>query len=78
MTAASETETLSRETPALLPTLPEGALTTPLDASSLDDARAEARSWSPNTRLAGVASWRDFTIWCLDNRCAGLPTSAVT
>ena len=29
MTAASETETLSRETPALLPTLPEGALTTP-------------------------------------------------
>ena len=33
MTAASETETLSRETPALLPTPPEGALTTPLDAS---------------------------------------------
>ena len=30
MTAASETETLSRETPALPPTPPEGALTTPL------------------------------------------------
>ena len=30
MTAASETETLPRETPALPPTPPEGALTTPL------------------------------------------------
>ena len=42
----------------------------------LADARAEARSWSPNTRRAYIAGWRDFTSWCLDNRCAGLPTTA--
>ena len=42
----------------------------------LADARAEARSWSPNTRRAYVAGWRDFTSWCLEHRCAGLPAGA--
>ena len=34
---------------------------------------ADARSWSPNTRRAGVAGWKDFTSWCFEHRCAGLP-----
>ena len=61
-------DSVSRETPARILAPPE--------ADVLADARAEARSWSPNTRRAYVAGWRDFTSWCLDNRCAGLPTTA--
>ena len=38
-------------------------------------ARAEALSWAPNTRRAYVAGWNDFTSWCLEHRCAGLPAS---
>ena len=41
----------------------------------LADARAEARSWSPNTRRAYVAGWNDFTSWCLEHRYAGLPAA---
>ena len=40
----------------------------------LADARAEARNCSPNTRRAYVAGWNDFTSWCLEHRCAVLPT----
>ena len=36
-------------------------------------ARAEAHSWAPNTRKAYVADWNDFTNWCIENRCPGLP-----
>ena len=36
-------------------------------------ARAEALSWAPNTRKAYIAGWNDFTSWCIENRCAGLP-----
>ena len=39
-------------------------------------SKAEARSWAPNTRKAYVAAWNDFTRWCLDNRCPGLPSAA--
>ena len=42
----------------------------------LADARAETLSWSPNTRRAYVAGWRDFTSWCLEHRCASLPAGA--
>ena len=38
MTTASETETGSRAKPALVPTLPEGAPTTPADVDVLADA----------------------------------------
>ena len=38
-------------------------------------AWAEALSWAPNTRRAYVAGWNDFTNWCLEHRCAGLPAS---
>ena len=37
-------------------------------------ARAEALSWAPNTRKAFVAGWNDFTSWCIENRCPGLPS----
>ena len=44
------------------------------EAAAVDaGARAEALSWSPNTRRAYVAGWNDFTSWCIENRCAGLP-----
>ena len=73
MTTGTEVETVPRETSALLLTPPEGTPTTPADVDVLADARAEARSWAPNTRRAYVAGWRDFTSWCFENRCAGLP-----
>ena len=60
MTSGSE-ETVPWETPALVPTLPEGAPATPAEVDVLADARAEALSWSPNTRRAYVAGWWDFT-----------------
>ena len=28
---------------------------------------------SPNARRAYAAGWKDFTSWCLENRCAGVP-----
>ena len=37
------------------------------------EAQAEALSWAPNTRKAYVAGWNDFTSWCIENRCPGLP-----
>ena len=76
MTTGTEISSVSRETPALLPTPPEGTPTTPADVDVLADARAEARSWSPNTRRAYVAGWKDFTSWCLEHRCVGLPAAA--
>ena len=44
------------------------------------DARTEALRWAPETRGAYVAGWNEFTRWCLDNGCAGLPpsTEAIT
>ena len=47
----------------------------PENVDVLADARAGAGSWSPNTRRAYVTGWRDFTRWCLENRCAGLPSA---
>ena len=71
MTTGTEPETVPRETPTLIPALPEGAPTPPADAG----ARAEALSWAPNTRRAYVAGWKDFTSWCLEHRCRGLPAA---
>ena len=75
MTTGTETGTVPREMPALLLTPPEAAPATSAGVDFLADARAEARSWSPNTRRAYVAGWKDFTSWCLENRCAGLPVA---
>ena len=71
MTAATETQTVSRETVALIPATPEGATSSAADPA----ARAEALSWAPNTRKAYVAGWNDFTSWCIENRCSGLPAA---
>ena len=54
MTTDTEMESVSRETSALILAPPEGERTTPTEVDVLADDRAEARSWSPNTRsLAG-------------------------
>ena len=48
------------------------------EAAAVDaGARAEALSWSPNTRRAYVAGWKDFTSWCFDNRRPGLAATPV-
>ena len=77
MTTDAEMETVPKGTPALILELSEGAPTTPpAEVDVLADARAEARIWSPNTKRAYVAGWRDFTSWCFDNRCVGLPAAS--
>ena len=76
MTTGTETDTVPRETQTLLLTLPEGAPTTSVGTDLLADAKVEALSWSPNTRRAYVAGWKDFTSWCIEHRCAGLPSAA--
>ena len=75
-TEPAHVQTVPRETPTLLSTPPEGASATPADLDLLADARAEARSWSPNTRRAYVIGWKHFTSWCIEHRCAGLPAPA--
>ena len=69
-------QTVPRETPTLPLTPSEEMSATTADIDLLADARAEASSWSPNTRRAYVASWKDFTSWCIEHRCAGLPAAA--
>ena len=63
----------------LIPVRPEivslATVSGPADVDVLADARAEAGSWSSNTRRAYVTGWKDFTRWCLENRCAGLPSA---
>ena len=75
MTIGNEMETVPRETSALLLTLPEGVPTKMANVDVLADARAEARSWAPNTRRAYVAGWKVFTSWCIEHRCPGLPAA---
>ena len=60
----------------LLSTPLEGASATPTDLDLLTGARAEARSWYPNTRRVYVIGWKHFTSWCIEHRCAGLPAPA--
>ena len=67
MTTATEHE--------LILSRPEGVPAATSDTDVLADARAEAGSWSPNTRRSYVAGWRDFTNWCLEHRCQGLPAA---
>ena len=31
--------------------------------------------WSPNTKRSYVSDWKNFTIPCLENRCAGVPAA---
>ena len=73
---AAHVQTVSRETSALPLTLPDEAPATPAGVDVLADARAEARSWSPNTRRVYVAGWNHFTSWCIEHQCAGPPSAA--
>ena len=73
-TEPAHLETVSRETPGLLPTPSTGALPA-ADVDLLDDAKAKARSWSPSTRRVYVVGWKHFTSWCFENRCSGLPAA---
>ena len=75
-TEAAHVQIVSQETLPLPLTLTDGAPATPAGVDVLADARAEARSWSPNTRRAYVAGWNHFTSWCIEHRCAGLPSAA--
>ena len=75
-TEAAHVQTVSWETPPLPLALPPEAPTTSADVDQLVDAKAEARSWSPNTRRVYVAGWNHFTSWCIEHRCAGLPSTA--
>ena len=61
MTTGTETDTFPGESQALLLTPPQGTPTSPVGVNVLAEARAEARSWSANTRRAYVAGWNDFT-----------------
>ena len=72
-TDLAHVQTVPRETPDLIPTPPEESSA---DVDLLADARAEARSWSPNTRRAYVAGWKHFTSWCIEHRCVGMPAAS--
>ena len=75
-TEAAQDPNVPRETLALPLTLPQGMPTTSAGTDPLADARAEACSWSANTRRAYVAGWMHFARWCIENRSAGLPARA--
>ena len=74
-TEAAQVPNVPRETPVLLLTPPDGAPTAPAETDVLPDAKAEALSWSPNTRRAYVAGWKDFTARCIEHLCASLPAA---
>ena len=74
-TEAAHVQTVSQETLPLPLTLPDGAPARLAGVDVLVDARAEARSWLPNTRRAYVAGWNHFTSWCIEHQYAGLPST---
>ena len=77
-TEGAHVQTVPRGTVPLLPETTEEANTT-LDAVDVvADARAEALSWSPNIRRAYVMGWKQFTSWCIEMGCAGLPSDLAT
>ena len=75
MTTGTEDEAriaaISLETVELLPSSAEGSPAAPVDAG----AKATVLSWAANTQKAYVAGWNEFTSWCFQNRCAGLPAA---
>ena len=77
-TEGAHVQSVSRGTVPLLPETTEEANTT-LDAVDVvADAKAEALSWSPNTGWAYVMGWKQFTSWCIEMGCAGLPSDLTT
>ena len=47
-------------------------------AALTEVAKAEALSWTPNTRSSCTAGWKNFAFWTFQNNCAGLPATPVT
>ena len=72
-TEAAHGQTVSRETPALLQTSPEKGPTAPAAVEA--GAKATVLSWAPNTTKSYLAGWNDFTSWCIEHRCPGLPAA---
>ena len=70
MTTGTETQTVSRETMALLPSEVEGTHTAPAEEA----ARDTVLCWGPNTTNSYLVGWNDFTRWCFQNRCPALPS----
>ena len=70
MTTGTEQELI----PVLADSVSRKTASAPADVDVLAESRAEAGSWSPSTRRAYVTGWKDFTGWCLEHRCSGLPS----
>ena len=72
-TEAAHGQTVSRETSALLQASPEKVPTA--HAAVEAGAKATVLSWAPNTTKSDLADWNDFTSWCIEHRCPGLPAA---
>ena len=72
-TEPAHVETVSRETSALLQAYPEKVPTA--QAAVEAGARATVLSWAPNTTKSYLAGWNDFTSWCIEHNCPGLPAA---
>ena len=72
-TEAAHDQTVPRETSALLQVPPEKVPTA--QAAVEAGAKATVLSWAPNTTKSYLAGWNDFTSWCIDHRCPGLPAA---
>ena len=70
MTTRTEaTQAVPRETLGVMPLPPEAA-----DSPAVDPgARSTVLSWVRNTTKSYLAGCNDFTSWCLQHRCPGLP-----
>ena len=72
-TDPTHVEDVSREMPALLQMSPE---TVPTAQAAVEEgARATVLSWAPNTTKSYLAGWNDFTSWCIEHNCPGLPAA---
>ena len=72
-TDPTQIQTVSRETSALLQVSPEKVPTA--QAAVEEVARATVLSWAPNTTKSYLVGWNDFTSWCIEHNCPGLPAA---
>ena len=72
-TDPTQIQTVSRETSALLQVSPEKVPTA--QAAVEEVARATVLSWAPNTTKSYLVGWDDFTSWCIEHNCPGLPAA---
>ena len=72
-TDPAHVQTVPRETSALLQVSPEKVSTA--QAAVEEVARATVLSWAPNTTKSYLAGWNDFTSWCIEHNCPGLPAA---